>query len=430
MRTFLDEEALVIEKGDGVYLYDTDGKRYIDGVSSLWVNIHGHRVAAIDEAIKIQLEKIAHSTMLGLSNVPAALLAKTLVEISPAGLEKVFFSDNGSTACEIALKMAFQYWRNREGPGTKRTKFISLEHAYHGDTIGSVSVGGIDTFHRIFQPLLFHSIKAPSPHPYRFEGASTPEACKAVCLARLETILKEHAEETAALIMEPLVQGAAGIIVHPEGFYRAVRELCTTYGILMIADEVAVGFGRTGAMFASDVEGVRPDLMALAKGITGGYLPLAATLATQEIFAAFAEDHDAQKTFFHGHSYTGNPLAAAAALANIKLFRTDRVLDRLAPKTALLKERLAPFKELPHVGDVRQKGFIAGIELVQDRETDAPYPPEEKRGVEVIKRARAKGLIIRPLGDVIVVMPPLSIEPDTLVKMLDIIYESIRDVTE
>jgi adenosylmethionine-8-amino-7-oxononanoate aminotransferase len=426
MRDYQGMEPVIIERGEGSYLIDIHGRRYLDGVSSLWVTIHGHRRREIDQAVIEQVGRIAHSTLLGLSNPPAIELAQRLVEITPPGLERVFYSDNGSTGCEIALKMAFQYWQLC-GEGTK-TRFISFKNAYHGDTLGAVSVGGIDLFHEAYRPLLFPVLQAEAPYCYRCPRSIRWPGCGMECLESLDRIMKEHHHEVAALIIEPLVQGAAGMITQPPGFLEGVRELCTRYDVLMIADEVAVGFGRTGRMFACEHEGVRPDLMVLAMGITGGYLPLAATLTTEEIYEAFLGEHHEFKTFFHGHTYTGNPLACAAALANLEVFEKEKTLERLAPKIELLSQHLERFRDLPCVGEVRQQGFMVGIELVADKETRAPFPPREKIGIRVILEARKRGVIIRPLGDVIVIMPPLSITEGELEELLEVIYQSIKTV--
>jgi len=427
MQDYQGMEPAIIERGEGSYLIDIHGRRYLDGVSSLWVSVHGHRREEIDRAIIEQVGRISHSTLLGLSNPPAIELAERLVEITPRGLERVFYSDNGSTGCEIALKMTFQYWQHRGA--RNKTQFISFKNAYHGDTLGAVSVGGIDLFHEAFRPLLFPVLQADAPYCYRCSLGLTRPACGMTCLGSLERILKDHHEEVAALIIEPLVQGAAGMITQPPGFLQRVRELCTRYEVLMIADEVAVGFGRTGRMFACDHEQVRPDVMVLAKGITGGYLPLAATLTTEDIYGAFLGEHHAFKTFFHGHTYTGNPLACAAALANLEVFEKAKTLQGLAPKIDFLARRLERFKELSAVGEVRQCGFMTGIELVADKETRAPFPPQEKIGIKVILEARKRGVIIRPLGDVIVIMPPLSISQAELEELVEVIYQSIKTVT-
>src|SRR4051795_10159550 len=385
---WIEEAPIVIEQADRCTLIDSEGRHYIDGVSSLWCNVHGHRHPVIDLAVKDQLDRVAHSTMLGLSHRPAIELAEKLVEIAPPGLTRVFYSDSGSTATEIALKMAFQYWHQQ---GERRTRFISLREAYHGDTIGSVSVGGIDLFHSTYRPLLFDVLHAEPGDA-----------------ADMERLLSEHAGDVAAVIVEPLVQGAAGMIVHPEGYLREVRELCDRHGVLMICDEVAVGFGRTGRMFACEHEDVAPDLLCVAKGLTGGYMPLAATLATEQIYEGFLGEHEDFRTFFHGHTYTGNPLACAAALATLDVFEEERALEQLSPKIELLgrllDEHLAP---LDCVAEIRRRGFMVGIEL-------AEFPVAARMGHRVTLEARARGAIVRPLGDTVVLMPPLSIAPDEL----------------
>lgn len=430
MKDWLEDTPLIIEKGKGSYLIDIYGRKYLDGVSSLWVTVHGHRKKELDAAVKKQIDKIAHSTLLGLSNVSAILLAEKLIKLAPKGLSKVFYSDSGSTAVEIALKMAFQYWQQKGTEYKNKTKFISLYNAYHGDTIGSVSVGGIDLFHQIYKPLLFDTYKIESPYCYRCSLNKTYPDCHLECADYAESVIKKLADNTAALIIEPIVQGAAGMLVAPKGYLKKIRNICTKYNILMIADEVATGFGRTGKMFACEHEGVSPDIMAVAKGITGGYLPLAATLATDEIYNAFYGEYKDLKTFFHGHTYTGNPLACAAAIANIDLFKKEKTLQRLQPKIKYLTKRLKEFEALAHVGDIRQKGFMVGIELVKDKNTKEPYSLEEKISIKVIKEARKHGLIIRPLGNIIVLMPPLSITIEELKRLLEIVYVCIRDVTE
>ena len=419
---------LIIEEGRGEFLKDIYGRWYLDGVSSLWVNIHGHRKKEIDQALKEQIDRLSHSTLLGLGNVPSIELAERLLSIVPEGLTKVFYSDNGSTSVEIALKMAFQYWKNRGIEG--RDAFVCLNHAYHGDTLGAVSVGGIELFHEVYRPLLFRTFRAPSPYCYRCELGLDRQSCSMACLERLEEILKEHHEEIAALIIEPLVQGAGGMIVHPEGYLRAVRELTRKYDVLMIADEVAVGFGRTGRMFACEHEEVVPDFLCLSKGITGGYLPLAVTITTDEVYSAFLAEYRELKTFFHGHSYTGNPLACAAAVASLELFKKENTLEGVRKKAGILQSWLKEVSGLSHVGDARGIGLIAGVELVKEKDKKEPYPFHEQIGYRVCYRARERGLIIRPLGDVIVIMPPLSISEENLQRMLEIIRDSIRDVTE
>ncbi len=455
MKDWLEEEPVIIAEGRDGFIKDASGNWYLDGVSSLWVNLHGHRKKEIDDAVKAQIDKIAHTTMLGLSNVPAIKLAERLVnlisrerpkgqEVKGSGMKehpdplipgslnpsapcKVFYSDNGSTAVEVALKMAFQYWLHREEK--KKVSFLSLNYGYHGDTLGAVSVGGVDIFHNAFGPLLFRTHKAPSPYCYRCECGATYPDCKMECLKRMEGILENNSPEIAAVIVEPLVQAAGGMIVSPPGYLKGVRELCTKYNVLMIADEVATGFGRTGRMFACEHEGVVPDIMCLSKGITGGYLPLAATIATEEIFNAFLGEFRDVRTFFHGHSYTGNPLGCAAALACLDIFEKEDTLGALNPKMEMLESFLNGIASLDHVGDVRNKGMMAGIELVRDKSTKEPYPWEEKKGWGVSYYAREHGVIIRPLGNVIVVMPPLSIGLENFEQLLEVIRQGIKEVT-
>ena len=400
-----DEDAPIIERGDGVYLWDVQGRRYIDGVSSLWCNVHGHRHPAIDIAIRDQMDRMSHSTMLGLSHEPAIELAKRLVALAPPGLQRVFYSDSGSTASEIALKMAFQFWQQRGGGDARRTKFVTLKNAYHGDTIGSVSVGAIDLFHATYRPLLFPTL-----------AAEPGDA------ADMERLLRENEGEVAAVVVEPLVQGAAGILTQPDGYLRAVRELCDAHDVLLIVDEVATGFGRTGRMFACEHEDVSPDLMCLAKGITAGYLPLAATLATERIYEGFLGRFEEFKTFFHGHTYTGNPLACAAAIANLNVFEQERTLERLGPKIDLLERLLRRVAAIPTVREVRQRGLMVGIEL-------EPFPLDARMGHQVTLEARRRGAIVRPLGDVVVLMPPLSIDTADLRRLVDITAQAIEVAT-
>jgi adenosylmethionine-8-amino-7-oxononanoate aminotransferase len=341
-------------------------------------------------------------------------------------LNKVFYSDSGSTAVEVALKIAFQYWRNLGFD--KKKRFVALSEAYHGDTIGSVSVGGIDIFHQIFQPLLFHTLTIPTPFPYRYPEMSSQE-CREQSVSRFREMAIQSGHEIAALVVEPIVQGAAGMIVHPPGFLKDLEQICREYEILMICDEVATGFGRTGRMFAVEHEGVRPDLMAMAKGISAGYLPLAATMVTDEIYEAFLGAHTDYKTFFHGHSYTGNALACAAACANLDIFVRERVIESSAPKIELLHERLsAEIASAPHVGEVRQCGFMVGIELVEDKTERRSYPPELRIGAKVCMNARKHGVIVRPLGDVVILMPPLSITPDEIRRLVSVIGTSIAEI--
>jgi adenosylmethionine-8-amino-7-oxononanoate aminotransferase len=423
-------EPLVIERAEGVYLIDAEGRRYLDGVGSLWCNVHGHRHPTLDAAIRAQLDKAAHSTLLGVTHPTAIELARRLVERAPEGLTRVFFSDDGATAVEVALKMAFQYWHQKADPEPRRTKFLALGGAYHGDTLGDVSIGGVDRFHAMFSPLLFRALRAPIPYCYRCPlGLERPD-CRTACLDEVEKILEEHPGEVAAIVVEPIVQGAAGMVVHPEGYLRGLREISRRHGTLLIADEVAVGFGKTGTLFACAQEGVTPDFLCLAKGLTGGYLPVAATLTTEEVYSAFFATAAEEKTFQHGHTYGGNPLGCAVALASLQVFDDERTLERMPPKVELLRRRLADLAALPHVGDVRQRGLIAGIELVADQATKAEFPWSAQVGARVCREARKHGLLIRPIADILVIMPPLAITVEQLGEMLDVIDRCIRIVTE
>ena len=431
MKTWNAADPLIIERGEGSYLIDVLGNRYLDGTSSLWVTVHGHAHPILTQAIKDQVDKIAHTTLLGLANIPSIQLAKKLVEITPAGLTKVFYSDAGATSVEIALKIAFQYWQQHTDPQQRqKKKFISLEDAYHGDTVGTISVGGMGLVHATYRDLLFEGYRVPSPHCYRCPLGRERDQCNFACLQVVEDIMAEHNREIVGMIIEPLVQGAAGMITAPEGYLRKIRELCTKYNILMIADEVAVGFGRTGSLFACEQEGVSPDIMCIAKGLTGGYLPLAATLTTETIFEAFLGEPQEHKTFFHGHTFTGNPVGCAVALANIELIEQTRLIQHVQELAQMLSVEFERFKALSHVGDIRQKGLMVGIELVRDKETKEPYTLEENIGHQVILEARRQGLIIRPLGNVLVLMPILAMSEEELRQVLTITYQAIKNVTE
>ncbi len=424
-------EPLIIERAEGCVLVDIDGKEYLDGVSSLWCNVHGHRHPRIDAAVRAQLDKVAHVTALGLSNPTTIRLAKRLVDLAPEGLAHVFFSDDGATAVEVALKMAFQYWRQCPAPQPQKTCYAAFAEAYHGDTLGSVSVGGVARFHAMFKPLLFEVVRLPllERDTYRTPPGVGPEQLTAHYLGQVEQALVAHHQRLAALVIEPLVQAAAGMIVHPPGFLRGVRELARRYGVLLIADEVAVGLGRTGRMFACEHEQVTPDLLCLAKGLTGGYLPLAATLATDQIYRVFLGSYAESKTFFHGHTYGGNPLGAAAALATLEVFEQERTLEQMVPKIERLAEHLRRIACLPHVGHVRQCGLMAGVELVRDKATKEPYPWAEKRGIRVCDHARREGVFLRPLGNVVVIMPPLAITLDQLDRILGAVERGIAQST-
>lgn len=421
-----EEDPLVIEHGEGVRLYDTEGKSYYDGYSSLWLNVHGHKKKELDEAIKEQLGKVAHTTLLGAANRPAIELAERLIDLTPAPLKRVFYSDSGAEAVEIGLKIAFQYWRNKGYQD--KTKFVTVTNGYHGDTVGAISVGAVDIFHTTYKPLMFDSYKVPFPTVYRNE-LPDPVDVRDQALDELETMLSEKGKEIAAVIMEGMVQGAGGMHVMPKGYLKGVEKLCKKHDVLLIIDEVATGFGRTGKMFAVEHEEVEPDIMMVAKGITGGYLPIAATLTTEEIFKAFYADYTELKTFFHGHSYTGNQLGCAAALANLDIFEKENVMEDVERKTAFVKDKLEALKDLQHVGDVRQLGLMVGIELVLDKETKQPFPWVERIGYRTTLEMRKLGMLSRPLGDTIVFMPPYASSYEDLDAMISIMEQAIKETT-
>jgi len=401
MRDWLDADPIVIESAHGCMLRDVDGNEYIDGFSSMWVNVLGHGRPEIAQALVEQLDRVAHSTMLGLANVPSPQLAAKLVEITPAKLTKVFFSDDGSTAMEVALKLAFQYWRLVE-PNANRHTFISLEHGYHGDTLGAMSLGHVPEFTATFAPLMFESVAIPAP-----SGDDPGPA-----LDEAERIIAQHAARTCAVVMEPLIQCAGGFIVHPRGYLEGIARLCETHGLLLILDEVATGFGRTGTMFACEHESVEPDIMALSKGLTNGTMPLAATMVSQRIFDAFLAE---RRVFFHGHSYTGNQLGCAAALATLEIFERERVIESLQPKIRVMSTLLDEFRSLERVADVRQCGFIGVVEL---KGAAGGYSYDEAVGGRVCDAVRADGVLLRPLGNVVYFMPPYCITDEQLTHML------------
>ncbi|MBI2919491.1 MAG: adenosylmethionine--8-amino-7-oxononanoate transaminase [Planctomycetes bacterium] len=422
MQEWNAEEFPVIASARGTTLFDADGRPYIDGNSSLWCNVHGHRHPALDRAVSAQLRRAAHTTLLGLAHPSAIQLAERLAGIAPRGLERVFLSDSGSEAVEVALKMAFQYWRQAR-PSENRTKFVTFSGAYHGDTLGAVSAGAIPTFHNLFKPLLFPTIQAPCPY-----SPTDPQKAGARALAQLARILKTHARELCAVVLEPVVQAAAGILPQPDGFVKTVRDLCTASGVLLIADEVAVGFGRTGTLFACNRDGTAPDLLVLGKGLSGGYLPLSATLASETIYGAFLAPWHEMRHFLHGHTFAGNPLACAAALASLDVFAKEKTMKKLPAKVSRFERRLEKFRGHPHVGDVRSRGLMGAVELVRARPA-SPYEPALRMGHRVTIECRARGLILRPLGDAVVLVPALSMEARTMDRMFDILEESMEAAT-
>jgi len=432
MAGYVDGAPLILREGKGNWLRDIEGRVFLDGVSSLWVNVHGHSHPRIVERVREQLDTLDHATMLGPSTVPAVELAQRLVEIAPGEgeLSRVFYSDSGSTAVEIAVKMAYQYFaQHRDTALRQRNVFVTMKNAYHGDTLGSVSVGGIDLFHQIYAPLLFSTRQAPAPDPFHRAFGRDPARHEAECLEALRGVFDDCEGRVAALIMEPLVQGAAGMLRHSADFLASAASLAREHGALLILDEVATGFGRSGTMFACEQADVVPDLLCLAKGITGGVLPLAATLATDQVYSGFLGEYTEYRTFFHGHSYTGNPLACAAALASLEVFEEEGTLEALKPRLAQLESWLERISEHPHVGDIRRLGVMTGIELVANRETGEGFESSLRVGNQVIEAAMERGVLIRPLGDVVVLMPPLSITEEELDLLCEVTLESIRVVT-
>lgn len=426
------QDTIMIEKARGNYLIDNKGKKYFDGTASMWVNVHGHNRREINSAIKAQIDKVSHSTLLGLANEPSTVLSEKLLKLLPPHFKKIFYSDDGSTAVEVALKMAFQY-HSLKGD-KKRKKFVAFTNAYHGDTVGGMSVGEIDVFVETFKPLLFKSFRAEYPNCYRCPVGKTHPECKLACLKSFEDILKKHHSEIAACIVEPMMEGAFGMVPMPEGYLTKMAKLCKKYKILLIFDEVATGFGRTGKMFALDhldktIGKTKPDIICFAKGLTGGYLPLAATVTTKKIYDVFLGKFEDFKAFFHGHTYTGNQLGSAAAIASIDLFKKDKTLSTGKKKSKLIKSELEKLRDLPHIGDVRGMGFMWGVEIVKDRKTKKTFPTKDRIGYKICLKSRESGLFIRPLGDVITFIPPLTITEREIVKYIKIIKKAINEVT-
>lgn len=416
-----------ITHGEGVYLYDADGNRYIDGVSSWWVNLFGHSNKRLNRAMREQAEKVSHHIFAGMTHEPAVTLAQRLCTLAPGEMSRVFFTDNGSSAVEAAMKMSFQYWQQSGHP--EKTRFVSLTDAYHGETIGALSVSGCELYRDIYKPILLDGFQAQGPDCFRCQYGQHRETCSQDCFINLEKIVANNADQIAAVIIEPLVQGAAGMRVYPPDYLKRLRKLCDTYNIHYIADEIAVGFGRTGRMFANEHAGTAPDLLCLSKGITGGYMPLAVVLSTEKIYDAFYDDYESLKAFLHSHSYSGNPLACAVANEVLDIFEDEQMLDSIQPKIKLLQDAKTEFEKHPYIGEMRQCGMIAALEMVQNKSDRSPFPWEERRGFEVYKHALSLGAILRPLGNVVYFMPPLTITPAELERLLEIALDSINHVT-
>ena len=413
---------ILIKEARGIKLYDNRGNFYYDTISSWWCNVHGHNHPKIKKAIKKQLDSLEHVLFAGFTHEPAIKLAERLIGIAPKGLTKAFFSDNGSTAVEVALKMSFQYWHNIGK--RKKTKFVSLDYGYHGDTVGTMSVSGIGLFNEAFKPLFFSSYKVPSPYCYRCPMGKTKDSCAIDCIKPLERVLRQKSQEICAIVIEPMALCAGGMIVYPKEYLKKVSLLAREFDVHLIADEVATGFGRTGKMFACEHAQVNPDFMCLSKGITSGYLPLAVTLTSEKVFKAFYADYEKKKTFFHGHTYTANPVACSAANASLDLFEKENTLDRAQKIIPLFHERLEAFRGLPFVGDVRYIGLIGAVELVKNKKTKEAFNAKERIGLEIYKKGLKKNLVLRPLGSIIYLFLPLCINKEELEDIL----ERSRDV--
>jgi adenosylmethionine-8-amino-7-oxononanoate aminotransferase len=416
-----------IARGEGSWLIDVDGKRYLDGVSSWWVNLFGHNHPRLNRALHEQAAKISHHIFAGFTHQPAVELAERLCALAPGNLTRVFFADNGSSAIEAALKMSFQYWQQSGRPQKRR--FLSLTEAYHGETLGALAIGGCKLYRDIYQPLLLDTLQVQGPDCFRCPYGLQRDSCGAECFAALEQIAQAHHEELAAIIVEPLIQAAAGMRIYPPLYLQKLRALCDRLAIHYIADEIAVGFGRTGKMFANEHAGVGPDLLCLSKGISGGYLPLSVVLSTEEIYQAFYDDYPTMKAFLHSHSYTGNVLACALAVEVQKIFVEEDILAQLPAKMARFDTAAPRFSELEHVGEFRRCGMVAAIELVQDKATKTRYPWQERRGYQVYQQALQRGALLRPLGNVIYFMPPLTIKAEELDLLLEIAYDALLAVT-
>jgi adenosylmethionine---8-amino-7-oxononanoate aminotransferase len=415
-----------VERGEGVFLIDRQGNRYLDGVSSWWVNLFGHNHPRLNRALREQSEKIAHHIFAGFTHQPAVELASRLCALAPPGLNKVFFADNGSAAVEVALKMSFQYWQQSGIP--QKTRFVSIRDAYHGETIGALSVSGCDLYRDVYRPMLLPEFQVDGPDCFRCPYGLQRDSCNAECFEHLQRLVEREHEQLAAVIIEPLVQGAAGMRIYPPAYLRRLRELCNAFAIHYIADEIAVGFGRTGRMFANQHAGVAPDLMCLSKGITGGYLPLSVTLATDDIYRAFYDEYATRKAFLHSHSYTGNPLACAVAVEVLNIFEEERILEGQAVCHAVFEANRQRFEQHPHVGEFRRCGMIAAVEMVTDKQSRGEYPWQERKGYQVYRQALQRGVLLRPLGNVIYFMPPLTIAPEELQLLLDVAWQSIDAV--
>ena len=410
--------------GEGVWLEDFEGKRYLDAISSWWVNLFGHANPRINAALKQQLDTLEHVILAGFTHQPAIELSERLVQLTPPGLDRVFFADNGSAGIEVALKMSYHYWRNSGKP--HKTRFITLSNSYHGETLGALAVGDVALYKETYKPLLLEAITVPSPDAWYRESGESAAACARRRFTAMRQALERHAQETAAVIVEPLVQCAGGMRMYDPVYLRLLREACNQYEVHLIADEIAVGFGRTGTLFACEQAGITPDFMALSKGLTGGYLPLCAVLTTDPIYQAFYDDYQNLTAFLHSHSYTGNPLACRAALATLDIFASDPVLENNRRLARRMKQVTESLKDHPRVMEVRQTGMILAIELIKDKRSREPYPWQERRGLRVYQHALKRGALLRPLGNVIYFMPPYVITPEQIDFLAEVAREGIE----
>ncbi|KAA0543372.1 adenosylmethionine--8-amino-7-oxononanoate transaminase [Bacillus sp. BGMRC 2118] len=425
MKDYEEFPPIVIKSGKGIYLYDENGKQYIDAVSSWWVNLFGHANEKISSALAKQAFQLEHVIFANFTHEPAIYLAEKLVKVTPEGLTKVFFADNGSSAVEVALKMSFQYHMQRNKPNKKR--FMALTDAYHGETLGALSVGGVGLYNEVFQPLLLNTVRAQGPDCFRCPFNEKPDNCHTPCMSFVEEQLKKHHEELTAIIIEPLIQAAAGMKMYPPAYLKKLKQLCVKYDVHLIADEVAVGFGRTGTMFACEQAEITPDFMCLSKGLTGGYLPLSVVLTTDEIYDAFYDDYQSMKAFLHSHSYSGNPLACRVALEVLKIFEEEQYINEIQIKSNYMRELASStFEHLPYVGEYRQIGMVGAIELVRNKHTKEPFPSQDRIGYQIYRIALENGLLLRPLGNVLYFMPPYVITKEEIKTMITLTYEAVQ----
>ena len=417
-----------IRRGEGVWLEDFEGRRYLDAISSWWVNLFGHANPRINAALRDQMERLEHVILAGFTHEPALQLAERLVALAPPGLGRVFYADNGSSAVEVALKMSFHYWRNGNRP--RKTRFVTLGNSYHGETLGALAVGDVALYKDTYAPLLMDVLTAPSPDCFGREPGESWEACSRRRFADMEALLAAHADEVCAVIVEPLVQCAGSMRMYHPVYLSLLREACDRHGVHLVADEIAVGFGRTGTLFACEQAGITPDFLCLSKGITGGYLPLSAVLTRESIYAAFYDDYRTLRAFLHSHSYTGNALACRAALAVLDIFEEDGVLAANRGLARVMGEAAAPLADHPHVAEVRQTGMILAIEMAKNKDVRTPYPWEERRGLRVYRHALERGALLRPLGNVVYFMPPYVITPDQIRWLAEVAHEGIELATQ